>query len=276
MQTDFYGLKEDPFNVTPDPDFFYDSKTHKNALMSLFYGIRRRKGFMMLTGPVGSGKTMLSRALLPYLGDEIRFSLMIDPIVSPLSLLVTILEDLNIEVNNPTLKSCHDALNASLMQTVRNGSTTILIIDEAQHLEPQILEQIRLLSNFETNKEKLIQIVLVGQPELNALLAQPELRQLRQRIAITCTLSHLTKEETRAYISHRIRVAGGLDDILFDSISMDRIYHYSKGIPRVINILCDHVMTQAYEEQINENNRAPSVDMSSPCGMKYEYGIEQY
>lgn len=262
MQTDFYGLKEEPFNITPDPDFFYGSESHRNAFFSLVDGIKRRKGFMMLTGPVGSGKTMLSRALLPHLGDEISSSLIINPDISPLGLLITILEDLNIKASNPTVKSCHDALNIFLMQTAKKGFTSVLIIDEAQHLQPQILEQIRLLSNFETNKEKLIQIILVGQQELTEMLAKPELRQLRQRIAVTCSLSPLSKEETEEYISHRIKVAGGVDNILFDSSAIDRIYHYSKGIPRVVNLLCDHALTQVYEEQTSEACRS-SVDSHS-------------
>lgn len=256
MHTDFYKLKEEPFSITPDPDFFYGSETHKTAFLSLVDGIQRRKGFMLLTGPVGSGKTMLSRSILPYLGDDYPSSMIIDPIVSPLELLLTILEDMNIPVESPTIKSCRDALNASLLKTAKAGSTSVLIIDEAQQLKIEVLEQIRLLSNFETNKAKLIQIILVGQPELNDLLAREELRQLRQRITVKYNIAPLSRQETREYIRHRIKVAGGADDLIFNTDAMDRIHDYSQGIPRVINVLCDHVLTKVEQEQTSEDYRS--------------------
>lgn len=249
MYAEFYGLKEDPFNITPDPDFLFFSKNHQEAFVNLLYGIRSRKGFMEVTGAIGSGKTTLYRSLLGRLGNEVRSALIINPSLSPSQLLQTIIEDFEITVKKRNRKGYFDALNNFLIELAQQGSTAVLILDEAQDLKPSTLEQIRLLSNFETNKQKLLQIVLVGQPELRDLLAKPALTQIRQRITVSTHLSPLNREETGQYIAHRIRVAGGEGMLIFDASAVDGIFQYSQGIPRLINTLCDKALLLSYIEK---------------------------
>jgi general secretion pathway protein A len=246
MYLSFYGLEEQPFNVTPDPGFLLLSKNHQDALTNLLYGIRCRKGFMELTGAIGCGKTTLCRALLSNLGEVAKSALIINPSLSPGQLLQTIVEDFEVDVQKRNRKGYFDALNEFLLELASHESTAVLIIDEAQNLKPGTLEQIRLISNFESNKEKLLQIVLVGQPELRDLLEQPSLAQIRQRITVSAHLSPLSREETEQYIAHRIRVAGGKDMLIFDSATIDGVYQYSQGVPRVINILCDKALLMAF------------------------------
>ena len=255
MYCTFYGLKEEPFNITPDPSYLYFSKNHQEAFFNLLYGIRSRKGFMEVTGSIGAGKTTLYRALLDRLGNEIKSALIINPSLSAIQLLQTIIEDFEIEVRRKNRKGYFDALNSFLMDLSHRGSTAVLILDEAQDLKVGTLEQIRLLSNFETNKRKLLQIILVGQPELRNLLAKPSLLQLRQRITVSTHLSALNREETEQYIAHRIRVAGGGGMLIFDSAAVDGIFQYSQGIPRLINILCDKALLMSYMNRTGQGVR---------------------
>ena len=245
MYWQHYGLREAPFSITPDPSYIFYSDIHKKVFYELLYGIKTRKGFMELTGPVGAGKTTLYRALLQTLGKEAKTALILNPSLSPIQLLQTIVEDFEIEPERKNRKGLFDALNTFLLQTDQTGSTAVLIIDEAQDLAARTLEQIRLLSNFETNKSKLLQIILVGQPELLDLLAKKNLRQLRQRITISANLEPLNRNEIKKYIAHRIAVAGGSGMLIFDDSAIEEIYRYSNGVPRIINVLADRVLFMA-------------------------------
>ena len=246
MYEEFFGFVEVPFNITPDPKFVYFSKKHQQAFSNLLYGIEHRKGFIEVTGDIGSGKTTLCRVLLSHLGSSVESALIVNPNLSEVQLLATIVEDFNIKVPRRSKKAYFDALNKFLMEVNKRGSTTVLILDEAQNLSARALEQIRLLSNFETNREKLLQTVLVGQPELRDILKRPSLTQLRQRINIWCHLSALDEEETKAYVQHRLTVAGAGKRKIFSQPALDYVYRYSKGTPRVINVLCDRALLMAY------------------------------
>jgi general secretion pathway protein A len=254
VYTEFYGLKEEPFNITPDPAFLFFGRAHEEAFNSLLTGIHRRKGFLVVSAPIGTGKTTLCRAILTRLDEQVNSALIINPALSPTQLCATIIEDFGIEPRGKTRKAYFDALNEFLLKTARAGSTSVLIIDEAQNLKPKTLEQIRLLSNFETDKEKLLQIVLVGQPELTELLDKPALGQLRQRVTVSCTLEPLNRQETEAYILHRIRVAGGKGPLIFAPEIIDGIFEHSQGYPRLINILCDRCLMVAYEDETGRRN----------------------
>lgn len=256
MYCKYYGLKEEPFNITPDPAFVLLTRKHEEAFISLLCGIKRRKGFMVLTGAIGAGKTTLYRMLLNRLGSEVKSALIINPSLSPTQLLQTIIEDFEIQVEKKNRKGYFDALNRFLMEVGNRGETSILILDEAQDLKPSTLEQIRLLSNFETNKKKLLQIILVGQPELRDLLAKPSMAQIRQRITVSTHLDPLNREETAKYIAHRIEVAGGRGMMIFDSATVDEIFRYSKGVPRLINILCDNALLMNHMKNTGQEGRA--------------------
>ena len=255
MYYKFYGLREEPFNITPDPAFLFHSRKHEDAFFNLLYGIKNRKGFMELTGSIGAGKTTIYRALLDQLGGEVKSALIINPSLSPLQLLMTIIEDFEIDAPKKNRKGYFDALNAFLVGVAERGSTALLILDEAQNLKPATLEQIRLLSNFETNKKKLLQILLVGQPELRQLLAKRSLAQIRQRVAVSTHLEPLDREETEQYMAHRIKVAGGKGMLIFDAPAVDEIFQYSQGIPRLINILADKALLMSYMKETGQKPR---------------------
>jgi general secretion pathway protein A len=246
MYREFFGLKEKPFNITSDPNFLFLSRVHKEAFSHLLYGINERKGFLEITGEVGAGKTTLCRALLGQLDRKTKSAFIFNSTLPELQLLQAILEDYGVIVTRRNKVSLLKQLNSFLIEELARGNNVVLIIDEAQNLKPSILEEIRMLSNLETDKEKLFQIVLVGQPELKDKLASPGLRQLRQRIAVRFHISPLDKNEVTDYINHRLAVAGSSGQTTFDPDAVENIYSFSGGIPRLINMICDKSMLTAY------------------------------
>ncbi len=246
MYLDFHGFREKPFNLTPDPRFVFLSKTHKEAFAHLLYGISHRVGFIGLTGEVGSGKTTVLRALLGQLDpDHHRTALIFNPCLSAPELLQNINREFGIPTSSSSLGPL-DGLNQFLLQQNAEGRTVVLIIDEAQDLEAPVLEQIRLISNLETDREKLIQIVLSGQPELAQILERNEMRQLSQRIVVRYHLQPMDFEDTVHYISHRLQVAGARNGLIFSGGALKRIYSYSQGLPRLVNAACDMALMAAY------------------------------
>jgi general secretion pathway protein A len=256
MYLTFYGFTEKPFNATPDPKFLYLSPGHREALAQLLYGTEERKGFIVLTGKVGTGKTTLLHALCQRLNGQSAISLVVNSTLPFDELLEYILEDLGVARPGASRAQRLIALNNFLIERERAGQNTVLIIDEAQNLDATTLEQIRLLSNFETPTKKLVQILLVGQPELRVRLNLPELRQLKQRIGLRCQIPPLTLEEIRAYIRTRLRIAGARDLGLFADSAVDRISEYSGGIPRLVNIVCDHCLLFGYADQKRKIDRS--------------------
>lgn len=250
MYCEFYGFQEKPFSVTPNPRFLFLSKHHREAFAHLLYGINNHSGFIELTGEVGTGKTTVLRTLLEQLDDDShRTALIFNPCLSALELLRSVNREFGLPSDDLGTAELLEALNEFLLSENRQGRTVVLAIDEAQHLEPQVLEQIRLISNLETDTDKLIQIVLAGQPELKRLLERPELRQLAQRMTVRYHLLPLDREDTAAYVHHRILVAGGAANVAFSPAAIRTLYHYSQGSPRVINIACDRALLVAYTEE---------------------------
>ncbi len=245
----FFDLKYKPFDLLPDPKFIYLSKSHKKALTYLDYGIRERSGFVLLTGEVGSGKTTLIRDLISKNYEHVVLSKIFNTCVTSEQMLAMINDDFGIVTDRNDKVSLIRDLNTFLVEQYAKGNQSILIIDEAQNLTPQLLEEIRMLSNLETSDCKLLQIILVGQPELRTILAAPELRQLRQRISINCHLKALNREEVGHYIEHRLKVAGNASAVEFSSEALEVVCRYSKGIPRLINIICDFLMLSAFAEE---------------------------
>ena len=246
MYEQFYQLREKPFNMTPDPEFLFFTEKHKEAFAHLVYGIRERRGFIEITGEVGAGKTTICRALLNEFDADTKIALILNPFLSDLELLRAINEELYIDASGETKKQLLDPLNHYLIDQHAAGRNVVLVIDEAQNLPTETLEQIRIISNLETVKAKLIQIVLVGQPELRAKLSRPELRQLNQRITVRYHISPLSRSEAEDYIFHRLKVAGDEGRIEFTREAIDLIYKYTSGVPRMINILCDHALLSGY------------------------------
>jgi general secretion pathway protein A len=246
MYCPFFGLQEKPFSITPDPRFLFLSSSHQEALGHLLYGIEERKGFITVTGEVGTGKTLLCRALLERLGRHVQTALIFNSFLLEIELLRSINEDFGIVQGGATRKELIDHLNQYLLAEFSAGRNAVLIIDEAQNLAAPLLEQIRMLSNLETERGKLLQIVLVGQPELRQQLARPELRQLNQRIALRYHLQPFNQQETADYINHRLVVAGSHGNVKFSRRALSSIYRLADGIPRQINLLCDRAMLAAY------------------------------
>jgi general secretion pathway protein A len=249
MYLTFFGLREKPFNNTPDPKFLYLTPGHREALAQLVYGVQEHKGFIVLTGEVGTGKTTLLRALLKRLDGNTAVAFIFNSTLPFDEILEYMLEDFGISKAGESRVQRLVTLNNYLVERRRAGQNTVVILDEAQNLEPETLEQVRLLSNFETTTEKLLQILLVGQPELKAKLLLPELRQLKQRIGLRCTIPPLKAEETRDYIRSRLRVAGARDLNTFTERAVRRITEYAGGIPRIVNTVCDHCLLIGYADQ---------------------------
>lgn len=252
MYEEYFGLREVPFNVTPDPKFIFFSQQHLDAFSCLVYGIQSRKGFIQITGEIGAGKTTLCRAVLAKLRNEqTHTAFLINPLLSETLLIRSIAEDFGIFLKDKDQKECFDSLNKFLLREFHKGFNSVLIIDEAQDLKPETLEQIRLLSNLETDSQKLIQIVLVGQPELRQTLDDPILAQLKQRINIRFHLTSLDRRETEEYILHRLEVAGLREKTNpFLPAAIDFIYMRSQGVPRLINRFCDRALLAAYARDL--------------------------
>ncbi|MBU1125579.1 MAG: AAA family ATPase [Candidatus Omnitrophica bacterium] len=246
MYCQFYGLKERPFNITSDPAFFFFSRKHQDALSHLLYGASQRKGIIVLTGEVGTGKTTICRYFLNQLGKNVKTAFILNPFLPEAQLLEAIVKDFGLKTQGRNKVVLIAELNAFLLRESEEGNNVILIIDEAQSLKPVLLEQIRLLSNLETEKDKLLQVILVGQPELNQRLNLFDLRQLRQRIMVRYHISPLDEDEVQNYINHRLHVAGLVHSIHFTSDALESINKFSGGTPRLINMLCDRALLAGF------------------------------
>jgi general secretion pathway protein A len=245
MYSGYFGFREKPFNVTPDPRFFYTNPIFEEADANLLYGIRERKGLILLTGEVGTGKTTLLRRLMDNLEPSIRFVFFYNNLTFE-ELLTFACEELGIEVTDGGRLQKIQALDTFLIAQLRKGGTAVFLVDEAQNLSEDVLENLRLLSNLETGSEKLLQIVLVGQPELETMLDKPKFRQIKQRIAVRNRLDRLKESEVARYIDWRLNAVGYEDKGLFTPAAIQRIALYSKGVPRLINIICDNALLIAY------------------------------
>ncbi|OGR23526.1 MAG: hypothetical protein A2X79_08265 [Desulfuromonadaceae bacterium GWB2_53_15] len=250
MYTKYFGFNEKPFTLTPNPRFIFLSKNHKEAFAHLLYGINNHYGFIELIGEVGTGKTTVLRTLLGQLKDDnYRTALIFNPCLTGVELLRSINHEFGIEAESEYANELLVELNRFLLAENAEGRTVVLVIDEAQNLQPEVLEQIRLISNLETENDKLIQIILAGQPELKTLLERPSLRQLNQRIAVRYILKSMNTNETRTYIRHRMDVAGETGGVSFSYYAINWIYLYTRGVPRMINILCDRALLIAYGDE---------------------------
>ena len=251
MYESFYGLREPAFSLAPDPRFLWPSETHEEGLAALVYGITRRKGFMLLTGEVGTGKTTLLRAALDQIPSDVETALVMNTAdLSPLDLLKLVAVELRLQGPFETKVDYIIALNQFLLEHLRSGLNTVLIIDEAQNLDAALLEEVRLLSNLETDTEKLLQIVLTGQPELRHKLAHPALRQLRQRVAIEHHIKPLTSADVVPYLAHRLEVAGGRYQEVFAPGVEGIFYQFSGGCPRLLSLLADRVLLAGFAKQV--------------------------
>ena len=251
---DFFGFSEKPFDLTPDPKYLYLSPKHKEVLAHLVYGLQENNGFLKIVGEVGTGKTMICRSFLRELRTDFNIAYIFNPAINELELLQTINSELGLTGKSKSKKKLIDVLNVFLLEERAKGHRVVVIIDEAQDLAPDVMEQLRLLSNLETDTEKLIQIVLIGQPELDNVLAKESLRQLRQRITIQWELLPLNLEETCGYIQHRLNVALGKGKVSFSNSAVETIFRYSRGIPRMINVICDRTLLIAFTESTKKIN----------------------
>ena len=277
MYKKFYSLKESPFNIPCDPAFFFPSMRHEEAFNHLTYGISSRKGIIVVTGEIGTGKTTLCRMLLNRISDQVKTALILNPNFSDIQLLQMIVHDLGIDSPKKNKLDLFEAIALFLVNQSAQGRNVVVIIDECQNLNIRPLEQIRLLSNLETEKEKLLQIILVGQPELNDKLQNPALLQLSQRVTVRYHILPLDKTEVKHYIAHRLKTAGANKFLQFTNQATDAIYAYSHGTPRVINILCDRALLGGFVREtfvIDEEIIQECIkEISSPREVKltYEY-----
>ncbi len=260
MYEDFFGFSEKPFSLTPDPKYLYRSESHANAFELLQYAIRRREGFVVVTGDIGTGKTTLCRALLEQIDRRTFSALVLNPFLSEDDLLKLILQDFGVisreemksgRLNGVSKQELIDTLYDFLLGLLPIHASAVLIIDEAQNLPLPVLEQLRILSNLETDKEKLLQIIMVGQLNLQPLLRSPEMRQLDQRVSIRYELKPLTRDELAAYINHRIQVAGGSSAVTFTTKALQYVHRYTGGIPRLINLVADRALLGAYSARVS-------------------------
>lgn len=253
MYTSFLGLNSQPFQITPDPEFLFLSRVHKKAQTYLNYGISSDSGgFILITGEVGTGKTTIVRSIMKELKEDVIFARINNTRITSEQLIALINDDFGLDVKGKDKIHLLRELSDYLIEQYIAMKKSFLIIDEAQNLSADLLEEIRLLSNLETDKAKLLRIILVGQPELNELLSQPELRSFRQRITVSCHISPLTREETEQYIYHRLQVAGNRDAVIFNPGTFDALYDFARGIPRLINIICDFLLLSAFTDQTRE------------------------
>ncbi len=250
MYESYFNLRTKPFDLVPNPEFLFFSKAHKRALVYLDYGINERAGFILLTGEIGSGKTTIIRDLIKKQRPGVVLSKIFNTSVTFDQLLAMVNDDFHLDVVGKDRIALMRDLNDFLIDQYARGNRPTLIIDEAQNLTPELLENIRMLSNLETDDAKLLQIILVGQPELRTTLSDPALLQLRQRISINCHINPLSRLEVEEYILHRLQVAGNREAVIFLPESLDIIYRYSRGIPRLINIICDFLMLSAFAEEV--------------------------
>ncbi|HXX44119.1 MAG TPA: AAA family ATPase [Candidatus Acidoferrales bacterium] len=251
MYQRFFGLRESPFNVNPDPRYLFMTRHIQEALAGLTYGIQNRKGFILLTGEVGTGKTTLLNRLLDWLrGQHVATAYIFNSQLEVNHLFDYMMADFEIPCESREKSQVLLRLNTWLLERYRAGETAALIVDEAQNLSPEVLEEIRLLTNLETATEKLLQIVLTGQPELEEKLKLPQLRQLRQRITLRCRTAPLSLEETFGYVAERLRIAGANGEPIFSKEAIQILHVYSRGIPRVVNLLCEHSMINAYVDSL--------------------------
>jgi len=275
MYKNFFGLNRNPFEISPDPYFLFPTERYNEALAAIYYGIRRRKGFVVMTGEVGTGKTLLVRCLLELLTQfQVSFSNVFNPLLSGTEFLRYVAGDLGLKPDDHSKSSLLLTLNEFLISRYRKGLPTVLIVDEAQHLLPEVLEEIRLLTNLETSHEKLLQILLVGQPELEERLDSVDLRQLKQRIALRCRLEPLREQETRDYITQRLRRAGMAADTetVFPAATISVVYQYSHGIPRLINTLCENSLITAFARQAPVVTAEMVREISSEFRLEHQTG----
>ncbi len=280
MYTQFFGLKEKPFEITADPRFLYLSESHKEALAHLVYAVQEKKGFAVITGEVGTGKTTLVQTLLMRMDGSVRTAFLFNPkLDSSNEFLQSICEDLEINVEKGTKGDYLARLNSFLMDCYTKNVNVVLIIDEAHTLSPQLLEEVRLLTNLETPNNKLLQVVLVGQPELDITLDQPQFRPLKQRISVRYSLQPLNLKEVKEYIKRRLRVAGARSTYLFTPKALKKIYQYSKGIPRLINIVCDNALINGYgsEKRVIGDDVIQEVisDLAGSSGRRFKKELEK-
>ena len=257
MYAAYFGLKENPFSLSPEPRYLFLSEQHRDALNCMIYGIKEKKGFVLISGDIGTGKTTICRSLINLLDDSVETALIFNTAISDLDLLETVIGEYGIAIisGSKTKKNYIDVLNDFLLRNFAAGKTAVLVIDEAQNLSHGVLEQIRMLSNLETETEKLIQIILIGQSELSNTLMLPALRQLNERITVRYDLKPLSSPEVREYIQHRLKVAQGPGSLKFTRGAFNLIYNFSEGIPRRINALCDRALLIAYTKNVSKIDR---------------------
>jgi general secretion pathway protein A len=248
MYKSFYNLQRNPFEITPDPSFLFPTTRHNEALASLYYGVTAHRGFVVLTGEVGTGKTLILRSLLGLVQRrDVAFALIFNPTLSPLEFMRYIALDFGLPVAGKAKDELIHVLNGFLLHRHQKGLTTILVVDEAHHLSAEILEEIRLLTNLETSQQKLLQIILAGQPELDQKLDSHELRQLKQRVALRCHLDPLSANETKEYMRRRLQIAGAVGAVdIFSGPAIEAVFRHSQGIPRLVNTVCENALLVGY------------------------------